>query len=192
MSLRTRLLLAQLPLALSLLLVGAISRRTVSSLDNSSQAILKDNYLSVVAAQHMRDAADAMGRAVLTHARNERPSNTASDRATFERELRFQEGNITEVGEDDATARTRTAWTRYQATFDRLLAAPAATAADDYPGELEKTLVEIERSTTQIVTLNEDAMQRKSERARQHAERVSSALFAANALAFAVGLFASI
>jgi len=62
MTLRTKLLLAQLPLALSLLTVGVVSRKTIGALDRNAQYILKDNHLSVVAAQHMRDAADALSR----------------------------------------------------------------------------------------------------------------------------------
>jgi hypothetical protein len=62
MRLRSKLLLAQLPLAVALVLVGYGSRRTIAAMDRSSQDILEDNYLSVLAAQHMRDAADALDR----------------------------------------------------------------------------------------------------------------------------------
>ena len=62
MRLRSKLLLAQLPLALALVLVGYGARRTVDAMDRSSQDILKDNYASVLAAQHMRDAIDALDR----------------------------------------------------------------------------------------------------------------------------------
>ncbi|HEX4458980.1 MAG TPA: hypothetical protein VIA18_13480, partial [Polyangia bacterium] len=62
MRLRSKLLLAQLPLALALALVGYVSRGTITTLDRSSQDILKDNYQSVLAAQRMRDSADELGR----------------------------------------------------------------------------------------------------------------------------------
>ena len=68
MTLRSKLLLAQLPLAASLVLAGVVSRQTVQALDRNAQDILKDNYLSVLAAQHMRDAADELGRLALERA----------------------------------------------------------------------------------------------------------------------------
>ena len=68
MTLRSKLLLAQVPIALSLVVVGFAARSTIAALDHNAQDILKDNYLSVLAAQRMRDAADAMARAALAHA----------------------------------------------------------------------------------------------------------------------------
>ena len=69
MTVRTKLLLAQLPLALSLLVVGAVSRRTVMALGHNAEDILKDNQLAVLAAQRMRDAADTMADALrVSHA----------------------------------------------------------------------------------------------------------------------------
>ena len=77
MRLRSKLLLAQVPLLIALMLVGLLSRRTIDAMSRSSQDILKDNYASVLAAQRMRNAADAL------------------DSAAFEHELAFQKSNIT-------------------------------------------------------------------------------------------------
>jgi signal transduction histidine kinase len=102
-TLRTKLLLAQLPLALSLLVVGIVSRGTVRSLDANAQDILKDNYLSVLYAQHMRDALDGLP--------------AAEAHADLERSLKAQEANITEPGEGEVTAQLR-------AVFNGLSAEP--------------------------------------------------------------------
>ena len=56
MTLRRKLHLAQLPLALALVLVGVVSVHTVSTLGKRSQDILSENYRSVVAAQRMNEA----------------------------------------------------------------------------------------------------------------------------------------
>ena len=154
-TLRRKLLLAQLPLALSLVVVGVAARMTISALDRNSQAILKDNHQSVLAAQRMRDAVEHR------------------DRAAFERDLRFQEGNITEAGEREVTDRLRAAWARLQ-----------ATGAD-------ADRVAVEAALGEIVALNQDAMVRKSEAARTSAERMSAALVGVTLAAFVVGLFAS-
>ncbi len=161
MTLRRKLLLAQLPLALSLLVVGLVSRRTVASLDHNAQDILKDNYLSVLAAQRMRDALDAL------------PDATA--RADFEHNLRFQEDNVTEPGEREMTERLR-------AAFTALAVAPPPALAERQ---------RVRAALKDIVEVNQDAMLRKSERARKSSERMGDVMLAVTVAAFLLGIFAS-
>lgn len=56
MSLRLKLLVALLPLAVALGVVGVLAVPTTNSLGRSAQSILTDNYRSVLAAQRMTDA----------------------------------------------------------------------------------------------------------------------------------------
>jgi signal transduction histidine kinase len=181
-------------LALSLLVVGAVSRRTVTRLDHDSQDILKDNYLSVLAAQRMRDSADAMARAALAHAA-ERPVPEAAVREqcrhTFERELKFQDGNITEIGEREMTERLRRHWAVFQRQFAQLMQSPPPTAREDYFAELEPTLIALEKATDDITTVNQDAMVRKSYRARASSVKLSDVIVGATFAAFLIGLLAS-
>jgi two-component system, NtrC family, sensor histidine kinase KinB len=95
-TLKTKLVLAQAPLAVALAVVGSISGAVTARLGDDSSRILADNYRSVLAAQRMKDAIDR------------------GDRRLFERELAVQESNITEAGERDATARLRRHWQEYQ------------------------------------------------------------------------------
>jgi NtrC-family two-component system sensor histidine kinase KinB len=192
-TLRGKLLVAQLPLALALLVVGLISRSTVTSLDHDSQEILKDNYLSVLAGQRMRDSADALARSALAIVRGRTVDPVAERRATFERELVFQESNITEPGERDATERLRAAWQKFQVAYDGIARTPPPVNLEDiYFGELQSTLVVVEQSATDIVTINQDAMLHKSDRARYSAERMSSAMLGTTVVSFVLGVFASL
>ena len=65
MTLRTRLLLAQGPLALALALVGVLAVATLADLGKSGQRILADNYRSVLAAQRMKEAIERIDSAAL-------------------------------------------------------------------------------------------------------------------------------
>jgi len=194
MRLRSKLLLAQLPLALALVLVGYGSRRTIGAMDRSSQDILKDNYLSVVAAQHMRNAADGLDRLAATHAaggRAVRADEVAAERAAFERELSFQEGNITESGERESTERLRRRWRAYAARIDELMGAPADQAMARYAEGALPALAELERTLGEILDVNQDAMVRKSQRARRDAERMNGAMSTATLAACLLGILAS-
>jgi two-component system, NtrC family, sensor histidine kinase KinB len=171
MTLRVKLLLAQLPLALSLVVVGVASRAAIGALDRSSRNILSDNQLSVRAAQRMRDDADALGRAVARGTASAAEAGALRD--AFERELRFQEGNVTEAGEREMTERLRGAWARFRAGPD------------------DNALIEIERALDDILAVNESAMVRKSESAQRSVARTSTALVLATFAALVVGILAS-
>src|SRR5262245_30147289 len=102
MKLRTKLLLGQAPLALTVIGVGVTGAFTITALGESSGAILKDNYRSVLAAQRMKESAERMdsGALFIVAGRKEQGLRQSEEhRKRFEEELRVQESNITEVGE---------------------------------------------------------------------------------------------
>jgi len=193
-TLRTKLLLAQLPLALSLVVIGVVSRQTIGALDRNAQDILKDNYLSVLAAQRIRDAADALARAALHHARDQAlaEEKPADREAVIERELHFQENNITEAGEREMTARLRAAWTRFQISWKRVTALAPTEAEREWFATLEPNLIALEKASNEILDVNQDAMVRKSDNARKSAETMSSVMLGATFAAFLLGIFASV
>src|SRR5262249_44324982 len=62
---RTKVLLAQAPLGIALAIVAVVAVRTTTTLGVAGEAILKENYRSVLAAQRMNNAVEALDRAVL-------------------------------------------------------------------------------------------------------------------------------
>src|ERR1700675_3570416 len=123
MNLYRKLLLAQIPIALSLVILGIFSVVAISYLGSHSQTILKDNYRSVLAAQRMKEAIERMDSSALFIVAGERQKGIEQAekyRPIFETELKVQEGNITEAGEKEFTEGLRKAWMDYQVKFDRL------------------------------------------------------------------------
>jgi len=120
MTLRTRLLLAQAPLAAGLALVGLFALNTVQTLGRGSERILQDNFRSVLAAQRMNEAAERIDGAALFRIAG-RPEKADAQAAlnleAFVTELRIQSGNITESGEAEATRALRGAWDEYRARY---------------------------------------------------------------------------
>jgi signal transduction histidine kinase len=166
-TLRAKLVWAQVPLLLSLILVGLVSRRTVAQLDASSRNILKDNYESVTAVQRIRDAAGELVRAARDHRDGE-----ASAR-TIERQLQFQEHNITEPGERELTGILRKQW-------EELRVAPGEAAQ-----------LALDKTAGQIIALNQEGMVRKSDAARASGERMNALMTAVTLAACVLGLLAS-
>jgi two-component system, NtrC family, sensor histidine kinase KinB len=175
-TLRARLLLAQVPLVLAVLALGALALFTLRSLGAASQHILADNYRSVVAAQRMKEAAERIDSAVLFLVAGDRERaapQIAANRGAFESELRVEEGNLTETGEREAAAELRRRWEAYAQVVAAFAERPPATAAAGaaYFLDLEPKFLAVKQSADRVLEMNQAAMVRKSERAQSIARR---------------------
>lgn len=191
MKLRVKLLLASLPLALALAIVGIVSIVGVDSLGTTSSRILQDNYRSVIAAQRMKESIERMDSAALFRvlgATDEADALVQVHRDAFESELHRQEENLTEPGEDAVTARLREGWTDYLERYAAFTSAPSATS---YFGELEPRFVAVKSTADEVLALNQDAMVRKSEAARATALRTDTIVTWSSVAALVLGLLAS-
>ena len=194
MKLRTKLLFAQGPLLAALILVGAVGSFTARQLGRGAEAILRDNYRSVLAAQRMSGDLARIDQAALLCVAGDCERGRAQvdeARRAFEAELAVQEGNLTEPGEADATHALRAAWSSVPGALARLGAGGAAGARAVYLDELAPALERAKHSSDAILALNQDAMVRKSDAAERSAARLNALLIAAAALGCASGLLAS-
>ena len=196
MTLRTKLLLAQVPLGLALALVCLLSVTTLSSLGSHSQTILKDNYRSVLAAQRMKDALerleDQSAILLLTEKREGVFSQMAQHQQQLETELAVQEGNITEPGEAELTKRLRALWMRYQEKLATLTTRQDTQEAEAfYFAELEPAFYEVKSAADEILAKNQDAMLHKSDRVRRTAEQKSAMMIGTASISLIVGFWLS-
>jgi signal transduction histidine kinase len=194
-TLRAKLILAQSPLALALLLLGLVSGSVTRRLGAQARLILADNYRSVLAAERMKGSLDHLNGDVLIllagHAEGV-TSDVEANRNTFERELVAQEGNITEPGEGQATRALRGAWTEYQASLDHYLAASDREARDRIAfSQLQPRFRRADELADQILAINQDAMVHKVDRADRRAESFEHLVILAIVLALGMGLVSS-
>ena len=196
MTLRTRLLLSQLPLAAGLALLGFVALRTLDTLGRSSQRILQDNYRSVLAAQRMKDALERVDSAALFRAAGQPEKSDAQAAANmrkFNEELSVQEHNITEPGEREATGELRAAWDEYTASFERYRTLrEESELRRRYFAEMEPGFSRVKDTAERILELNQDAIVHKSDEARRLGERNRSLLVLSTIFAFGLALFASV
>ena len=90
MRLRTKLVLAQAPLALALGLVGVLASAVTAQLGEQSSQILADNYRSVLAAQRMKESLERLDKDALlvlagqaVDAQGHRPATGPTSRASW-------------------------------------------------------------------------------------------------------------
>ncbi|MES1205428.1 MAG: ATP-binding protein [Pseudomonadota bacterium] len=195
MTLRARLLLAQVPLALALVIVGVVSAVVTTQLGERARLILADNYRSVLAAQRMKESLERIDSfsVLVTLGRTARAeTDMARHQTIFATELAVQEGNITEAGEIAVTRGLRAAWVDYQQALDRFQRRPPEqNAADMYFATLEPRFNRVKAAAEEILAINQDAMVRKSDRAVERAQAFERVVMAAVVLALLLGLLAS-
>jgi two-component system, NtrC family, sensor histidine kinase KinB len=195
MTLRWRLLAAQGILALALLAVGVVAVISLRTLGRSADTILQDNYRSVLAAQRIKEAAERLDSAALYRVagRVDRALEQARPNLrTLEEELAVQEGNITERGEREATARLRLAWREYQEAFARLEGIEdRGSLSRAYFDELEPRFVAVKAVAQEILDINQDAMVGKADRARRQATSLILVVVVATAIGVLAGTLLS-
>lgn len=138
-----------------ILAFGGLGTYYLHQLANDSQAILKDNYISLEYASNMQKALAELG-------------NDPDALADFDTNLKKQEANITEVGENEATASVRR-------EFNRLRHRPDSA-----------TVARIRRSLFVLDDLNRQAIVRKNETAKQTANDALLWLAAIGTLCFLI------
>jgi NtrC-family two-component system sensor histidine kinase KinB len=190
MSVRGKLLLAQVPLAVALAVVGIIAVSSVSSLGRRSEITLRENYRSVVAAQRMREALEQLEDTALVPLAGAAPS--ASDRQAsidlFERELAAAEGNVTEANEPEMLQELRRRWQLFRDTLQRIDTLVAENRDRVILDQLRPQAAAVREQTQLLLEINQDAMVQKSARARQEAAQISTLMVAAALVALLLGL----
>jgi NtrC-family two-component system sensor histidine kinase KinB len=195
MTLRRKLLLAQLPLGVAVATVGIIAIFTVSTLGAIAPRILTENYRSVLAAQRMKESIERIDSAAMFLVAGHRDKATAqatSNEAQFEKELRVEEENITEPGEVGAAARLRAAWEDYENHFRRFTKLPPESLASTYFSEMEPKFLAVKDAADQILVINQDAMLRKSEAAQRRASQMNHLMIGVSLAALLAGVISSV
>lgn len=195
MLLKNKILLAQAPLALALILLGVIAVTTIERLGSASERILKDNYRSVLAAQRMKEAIERMDSAALFMVLGQLEEGqklALPNRNLFDAELEVQRNNITEPGERDATQALSATWRDYLALYERFLAkTPGEDLQPLYFAGLYPKFLAVKNGAEVILAMNQDAMVRKSDEVRQFSRRLDTSITLAAILAALAGIIAS-
>jgi len=187
MTLRRKLLLSQVPLIVALAVIATVALYAAVRFGSAPGEILYQNFRSFDAARSMLHTADLIDQRVLSASLQGEPftsEQVADSIASFDRELRLQESNITETGERVATDDLRRLWSAYRTSLGDV-DTPSGLAIH---GERSRQL---RNAIDRIIQMNRDAMRRKSDRARSEAERVGAALTATALIAFLLAVVLS-
>jgi len=195
MLLKNKILLAQAPMALALILLGVIAVTTIDKLGSASEKILKDNYRSVLAAQRMKEAIERMDSAALFIALGrlaEGRQLALPNRKLFEAELEVQKKNITEPGELAATEALTATWGEYTGLYEKFQVETTKEALQQfYFSRLYPKFLAVKEGAEVILAMNQDAMVRKSDEVRRFSRRLDTLITLAAIVAALAGIIAS-
>ena len=124
LGLRQKLTLAFGGLLVLLFVIGATSIALLNEYSSTLERIFRENYDTVLYAQHMKDAVDVLDGLAERSLWNEAPNGTeVRDRAiaTFEDNLGAELGNITLPGEKEEAERLRDQWLAYKGNLEKHL-----------------------------------------------------------------------
>jgi signal transduction histidine kinase len=186
---------AAVPLAIALVLIGAFAVRGAGRMGATAQALLSDNYQSVLAAQRMKEALERLedaARAAASGHPELTPPHPEQERHHFEAGLRAEEGNITEPGEAELATSLRKRWDEYQKTLDGCLDKTSGAEAEGcFLHRLDPAFRAVKADADRVLEMNQDAMVSKSEQNREDAESLRWGMVFATLLALGGGLASS-
>jgi signal transduction histidine kinase/HAMP domain-containing protein len=117
MGIRTKLVIAFAGLLLIVAVVGGLSVHTLSESSLAIERILRENYDTVAACDHMKVALERLDRQAELCLWEDRPEvcrQSQSVLGEFDKNLRFQQGNVTVPGEQELTDRLTESWKSYR------------------------------------------------------------------------------
>jgi two-component system, NtrC family, sensor histidine kinase KinB len=165
-----------------LLIVFAVSLSSLLKLGKASDAILKQNYLSIEATNHMLDAIEQHYRLVFAFSHN---SSDSTRKAIFDEQLRFEQwlviekGNITEKGEQDAANRLEQSYRNYlyKIHLYEEKSFPSIDQAYQYLNDVVRVdLNRIRDVSNQIMSINQAVMFKASNNAKLVAHKATYTL----------------
>ena len=191
MGIRAKLVIALGGLLLILAVVGMVSIHTLSESSQAIARILRENYDSVAVCDKMKVAVDRLDRLAETLLWGNLPEALQQGDAAvqeFNRNLIFQQGNVTLEGEQELTDHLSGAWKSYQeglANFFQLADLPPRR--EFYRQQLLPRSREIREVAQKIIDLNMNNMVAVDGQAQQRTAKARKALILLLAIGLGIG-----
>jgi signal transduction histidine kinase/HAMP domain-containing protein len=183
MSLKTKLILAFCGPAAILVLVGVMSVGTVSESNQAMERIFRENYDSIAACLGMKQAIERLDRTAELSVWEEIGEPLESIRTAiieFERNLTFQQGNVTLPGEYQLNEQLAAHWKAYRSKYEDFTRPRDAGKGhrDIYRQHLLPLSLELRDTVQQIIDMNLNNMVSLDGQARRRAGEMKQRVLA--------------
>ncbi|MBF0552111.1 MAG: HAMP domain-containing protein [Deltaproteobacteria bacterium] len=172
MSLKSKLIITFCGPLTILVIVGLMSVRTVTLSSMDIERILRENYDSVAACIKMKDSLEHLDRIAefaFWGVPEDPRQKSKSSIIKFEKNLKFQQGNVTVPGEQELTDRLTGLWKTYRSEFERFI---NSTSSEDARRDLYRTYLlprsqEVRDTAQRVIDINLANMVSADGQARQ-------------------------
>ncbi|MFB6286261.1 MAG: ATP-binding protein [Candidatus Bipolaricaulia bacterium] len=191
---RTKILLANGTVLLLLGLVLAWALANIQNLGSASEAILSENYRSIIAAENMINGLERMDSAVLLHlqGREQGLRQFRTNQNQVSRWLARAQDNITIEEEPEVLARIDSTFNAYTTRFDSLLQNRDVYGDRPYDNAMLSAFKAVRRAAGDLRDLNQQTMVEASDRAERVATRAIWSVGGIGVGAILLGLVVSV
>ena len=181
-NIRQKLLIGFGGLLLIIILIGTKSILQVTDLGGAIDAILRENYRSVIACQDMRTALEVIdegSRLIQLGYRDEGIKSIDKYIPVFEKALKVELNNITEPGEGELASKIKTLFMDYKSKVYIMKEKGLAPEKlrDMYYNDLFPVFKQINDTSDKILTVNQANMYTESESAKEKASSTRSQMY---------------
>jgi len=191
MSIKTKLVLAFGGLIAILVIVGGVSFHTLNESSQAIERILRENYDTVAACDHMKAALEKLDRQAELCLLEDRPDVCRQSQSVldeFDKNLRFQQGNVTVPGEQELTDRLAESWKIYRHDLDNFYqVSDLAKRREFYRQQLLPRSQEVRLVTQKIIELNLNNMVAADGQVKQAATQTRRAMLVLLVMAIGMG-----
>ena len=180
MGIKTKLVIAFAGLLLLVAVVGVLSIHTLNESSQAIERIMRENYDTVAACDHMKVALEKMDRQAELCLWENRPDvcqQSQSVLSEFDKNLRFQQGNVTVPGEQELTERLTESWKSYRQDLDNFYqVSDLAQRREFYRRRLLPRSQEVRVVAQKIIELNLNNMVAADGQVKQRAAQTRKAM----------------
>jgi NtrC-family two-component system sensor histidine kinase KinB len=180
MGIRTKLVIAFAGLLLIVAVVGVLSVHTLNESSQAIERILRENYDTLAACDHMKVALEKLDRQAELCLWEDRPEvcrQSQSVLSEFDKNLRFQQGNVTVPGEQELTDRLTESWKGYSRDLENFYQlSNLSERREFYRRRLLPRSQEVREATQKIIELNLNNMVAADGQAQQRAAQTRKAM----------------
>jgi signal transduction histidine kinase len=180
MGIRTKLVIAFAGLLLIVAVVGVLSVHTLNQSSQAIERILRENFDTVAACDHMKVALEKLDRQAELCLWEDRPDVCRQSQSVvgeFDKNLRFQQGNVTIPGEQELTDRLTESWRGYGRDLENLYQlSNLVERREFYRRRLLPRSQEVRLVAQKIIDLNLNNMVAADGQAQQRAAQTRKAM----------------
>ena len=180
MGIRTKLVIAFAGLLLIVAVVGVLSVHTLNESSLAIERILRENYDTVAACDHMKVALEKLDHQAELCLWEDRPEvcrQSQSVLGELDQNLRFQQGNVTIPGEQELTDRLAESWKGYSRDLENFYQlSNLLERREFYQRRLLPRSQEVREAAQKIIELNLNNMVAADGQAQQRAAQTRKAM----------------